>query len=766
MQKPPLKAVPERFQVAARTLFFDKFMTGLIMIGGISIIVAVFFIFVFIGAKTLPLFRSADIEAKAVFALPDEAFIFLGIDEWREVPYFVSENADIYFVDLEMESKDYENRGTFRLPNNLPDDFVVSHISLNTITDEIRVGSEDGRFTIIDVNYRPTYPADTGRIIEPSLSILPILNIGREGHPILELRYGSRGNRRLAAAIQEVDGRTELHAVTLAQRRGLFAAGELTEDRRFDLTELMRDTPTQILISYEADSILVAYESGEVDYLFLTSTGFSLRQSFTPFEDSVEPGIVSMDFVLGDVSIVVTNSKGEMRVWSVYLDPDTSTRVFGHTKTFPALETPASYFSASRRNKAFLKGSENFASLRFMTTEDIRWEGTLPFNAVKGFITPRYDGMIFLDDSNHLHFWDLDDEHPIAGWTSYFRRIAYEGRQGEIYDWQSSGPVEFERKLSLVPLIIGTMKGTFYAMLVAVPIALLSAIYVSQFLRPSLKRVVKPTMEIMASLPSVVLGFFAALWLSPLISNAVPSVVLGITGLFAGALIIGIGWGRLPNHIRLRIPNGTEFIVVAIPAFVVGVMGWNLGVRIEDWLFLQYDADLEREVGSFRLWVVNTLGMDFETRNAFVVGFAMGFAVIPIIFTISEDALSNVPKSFQSGSLALGASRWQTAIRVILPTAAAGIFSALMIGFGRAIGETMIMVMATGNAVVQDFNPFTGMRTLSANIAVELSEAEKDGTLYRTLFLCAMILFLFTFTLNTIAEVLRQWLRKRFRAVE
>ena len=143
----------------------------------------------------------------------------------------------------------------------------------------------------------------------------------------------------------------------------------------------------------------------------------------------------------------------------------------------------------------------------------------------------------------------------------------------------------------------------------------------------------------------------------------------------------------------------------------------------------------------------------------------MGFAVIPIIFTIAEDALSNVPSALRSASLALGASRWQTALRVVVPTASAGIFSAVMIGFGRAIGETMIMVMATGNTPVMNGNIFDGMRTLSANIATELPEAPKDGTLYRTLFLCAVLLFSLTFLINTLAEVLRQHLREKYKTV-
>jgi phosphate transport system permease protein len=143
----------------------------------------------------------------------------------------------------------------------------------------------------------------------------------------------------------------------------------------------------------------------------------------------------------------------------------------------------------------------------------------------------------------------------------------------------------------------------------------------------------------------------------------------------------------------------------------------------------------------------------------------MGFAVIPIIFTISEDGFSSVPPNLSAASLALGASRWQTAVRVVIPTASPAVFSAIMIGFGRAVGETMIVLMATGNTPVLDWSIFNGFRTLSANIAVEIPEAPHGGTLYRTLFLAAAVLFVMTFTLNTIAEVVRQRLREKYKAI-
>jgi len=317
----------------------------------------------------------------------------------------------------------------------------------------------------------------------------------------------------------------------------------------------------------------------------------------------------------------------------------------------------------------------------------------------------------------------------------------------------------------MVPLLTGTLKGTFYAMLFAVPIALLAAIYTSQFLHPKFRIVVKPTMEIMASLPSVVLGFLAALWLAPILETRVPSILLACILLPLLSMVFGWAWSQLPIELRVRIKPGYEWIAF-IPLFFFAIyISWIAGPVIEKWFFVVREPGTGKVVADFRSWWVHVTKLPFEQRNSLVVGFMMGFAVIPIIFTIAEDALSNVPAALRSGSLALGASRWQTALRIVLPTASAGIFSAIMIGLGRAIGETMIVVMATGNTPILDFNIFSGMRTLSANIAVELPEAPVHGTLYRTLFLGGLVLFLLTFLVNTFAELLRQHLREKYKTV-
>ncbi|MCA9453684.1 MAG: ABC transporter permease subunit, partial [Nitrospira sp.] len=211
-------------------------------------------------------------------------------------------------------------------------------------------------------------------------------------------------------------------------------------------------------------------------------------------------------------------------------------------------------------------------------------------------------------------------------------------------------------------------------------------------------------------------------------------------------------WQFVPIRVKRFEAYGLDLMVMMV-AIVLTVSACLMANQsIEGWLF----------GGNFKQWLMQNLGLTYDQRNAIVISFAMGFAVIPIIFSIAEDAIANVPRQLVAGSLALGATRWQTLTRLVLISASPGIFSALMIGFGRAIGETMIVLMATGNTPIMDWSMFNGFRTLSANIAVEMPEAPHGGTLYRVLFLSGLILFGFTFTINTIAEIVRQRLRQKY----
>ncbi len=173
-------------------------------------------------------------------------------------------------------------------------------------------------------------------------------------------------------------------------------------------------------------------------------------------------------------------------------------------------------------------------------------------------------------------------------------------------------------------------------------------------------------------------------------------------------------------------------------------------------------------IGFFALVLLATLmqkTFGYQYRlNTLLGGVAMSLAVIPIIYTVAEDALTSVPKFMTEASLALGATKWQTALFVTLPAATPGVFAAVLLGFGRAFGETMIVLMATGNAALMSWSILEPVRTMSATIGAEMAEVVFGDTHYHVLFFIGAVLFIFTFALNAVAEVyIRQRLLKRFR---
>jgi phosphate transport system permease protein len=248
--------------------------------------------------------------------------------------------------------------------------------------------------------------------------------------------------------------------------------------------------------------------------------------------------------------------------------------------------------------------------------------------------------------------------------------IKTKNQEGKDKTWNTFGtsewvPVSDNPRFGLIGLLIGTLKVTLIAMLIAGPLAVLAALFTSCFASKRTKEIIKPVIEMLAAFPSVVIGFFA---------------------------------------------------LMVLASFFQNVLG--------------YDSRL----------------------NAFIGGIAMALAAIPIIYTISEDALSSIPKTYTEASLALGASKWQTAFFVVLPAATPGIFAALLLGVGRVFGETMIALMATGNAALVSANPFESVRTFAATIGAEMAETVFGETHYSVLFFIGSLLFIFSFALNALAE--------------
>jgi phosphate transport system permease protein len=756
-----------KYQISRWTLFMDKFMSRFITLGGLSVIIAVLLILVFIGKEVVPLMEKAEVKGNTVIPIPDIEFEYVAVDEWTTLPALITKNS-IYFVDLQnngkIEAVEYKKDGDNAV--------TASHyIQEHQI---ICLGSSAGKFSIAELNYKKKFLDEYENGRQKSLTVHGFKqtsylqlsdNIKDE---IVEIRYAKTDSKQVVAGIVDREGQRRLILSVLEQAVDLFGepSGELEVTQRIDLTNKIKGRITHIQLSSQADTLVAATSEGEVHSFREKSGKLEYNQTFKPFKDEADKSIASLDYIFGSSTLILTNKSGRMLGFSTFKPSNNQPRVFGKTKnSFPDIKTGSEFFAKSLRNKSFISGSANFISLRYSTHESVNWEKELEYEAATAVISGKYDKILVADKADKLHIYDLKDPHPEAGMKAYFGKVWYEGQSEPIYKWESTGGTEEkEKQLSMMPLIFGTLKATFYALLFAVPIALLAAIYTAQFLPPKLKTIIKPLMEVMASLPSVIIGFLAAIVLAPMVEDKVPSIILVFLFVPASAIIMGVLWQKLPPKLKFTCAPGMEFIFFLPVMLIVAYTAWLMGPGLESVFFTVTDAN-GKEVANFSYWWHSKIGLTYTQKNALIVGFAMGFAVIPIIFTISEDSISNVPKSISSASLALGASRWQTTWRVVLPTASAGIFSACMIGLGRAVGETMIVLCAAGGTDLMEMNIFSGMRTLSINLATELPEAAKEGTLYRSLFLGALILFIITFMVNTAAEIIRQHIRNKYKTI-
>jgi phosphate transport system permease protein len=554
-----------------------------------------------------------------------------------------------------------------------------------------------------------------------------------------------------------------LAAVT-AQGTLLYAAlPENEEDEPIPARELHQfdGQVTQLAL----DAGLANLYAGTVDglvYHFTLNDGTEkpvaeTRPSPTVYRVAKEGSAVTvLGFLNGDRSLVVTTGDGEVSVWGLTRQPGGLGRFhLERIHAFAAHRAPVTAFSPSTRDKGFVTADEaGQVYVHYATSEQTWLKVATAESAIRAVaFAPKSDGYVALDAQGHLALYEVRNPFPDVTFQTLFGAVWYEGYERPEHVWQSSsGSDEFEPKYGLMPLAFGTLKGTMYALFLAVPLAILSAAFTSQFMHPDLRGTIKPIIEVMAALPTVVLGFLAGLWLAPLLERFFPALVgMGLL-LPLTVVLASIAWSLVPLRLRERLRPGTEALLL-MPLLAGSI-----------WLCLRGNEWIESLLfgGDFKQWVVDSFGVHYDQRNAVVVGIVMGFAIIPIIYSIAEEAMSNVPKHLISGSLALGATRWQTVLRLVLLAASPGIFSAIMIGFGRAVGETMIVLMATGNTPILDWSWSNGFRTLSANIAVEIPEAPHGGTLYRVLFLAALLLFVLTFAVNTVAELVRQRLREKY----
>ena len=735
------------FHTDRSRLFKDRFAKWGISAGGVMVLVALLLIFFYLLYVVQPIFESAKVDTRNSVKLQNASeFVGLGIEEQTEIAFLLGEKGNVDFYNVE---KEQFGKKITTLNTELPSD-VSSFASSAPFQGQYAYGLENGSVVVVTPKFLVTFP-NNQRKLTPRLD-----------YPLgdMALEVDEQGAAITKFAFSHYEDKTAVVALT-ADKRVIFSSFVGEENMFTGEVEWVVER-TELDIEGRVDELLISPDttrtfvrSANQIYVYDTRYPSEVEQIQLLAANEENANLVSTQLLAGANSLMLANDNGEVSQW---FEVNTENgRQFQKIRAFEtSKQSKLNIFTEFYRRTFFTAGANGELGIYYTTSDAKLWQGKVSEGPIQNFaIAPRSNAALILAD-DALKVIEIHNEHPEVTWSALWQEVWYEGYPEPGYIWQStSASDDFESKFSLVPISFGTIKAAMYAMLFAVPIALSAAIYTAYFMSSELRKVVKPTVEIMEALPTVILGFLAGLWLAPLIEEHLPAIVGLLVLLPIGILLTAFGWNKLPASIRHRIPEGSHSILLIPVVIFIGWLSFAMSNSIELWMF----------DGNVRQYLTNELGMTFDQRNSLVVGIAMGFAVIPTIFSIAEDAVFSVPKHLSNGSLALGATQWQTLVRVVLLTASPGIFSAVMMGLGRAVGETMIVLMATGNTPIMDWSIFQGMRTLAANIAVEMPESEVGSSHYRILFLAAFVLFIFTFIFNTVAEFVRQQLRDKYSSM-
>ena len=749
---PPVRIdfnTPELQRKRKMRAFKDRLTRWYLLVGGLAVLAAITLIFFYLAYVVLPLFQGAELTSKKALEptwLQQDAGkpLMIALEEQNLVGMRVSDKGQALFFD----TKSGAEINRVNLP--VPAGAQVTSISTDQPGSPLIVlGLSNGQAVVFHHTYKITYP-DNKKTITPGIDF----PYGQE--PFVLDEQG----RALEHVSVNVNGETVTVAgshgsqllVTQLTREENMMTGEVTsEQNRIDLPQ-MTEPVKAIFIDPRQQWLYVVNGRAQADVFSLRDKSLNGRYKLL---DDGQAEITASAQLVGGISLIFGDSKGGLSQWFMARDPDGEQR-FKLIRSFQMGNAPVVQIDAEERRKGFI-ALDSAGKLGVFHSTAHRTLLVEPAAEGAGILalSPRAN-RIFIEEGGKLLPLSLKNPHPEVSWSALWSKVWYENYDEPKYVWQSTASnTDFEPKLSLSPLTFGTLKAAFYAMILAAPLAIAAAIYTAYFMAPGMRRKVKPVIELMEAMPTVILGFFAGLFLAPYLEGHLPGVFSLFLLMPIGILLAGFTWSRLPESLRLRVPDGWEAAILIPVILFTGWFALYMSPFIETWWF----------GGDMRLWISNDLGITYDQRNALVVGIAMGFAVIPNIYSIAEDAVFSVPRSLTLGSLALGATPWQTLTRVVILTASPGIFSALMIGMGRAVGETMIVLMATGNTPVMEMNLFEGMRTLAANVAVEMPESEVGGSHYRVLFLAALVLLMFTFVMNTLAELIRQRLRKKYSSL-
>lgn len=746
-------AASQRAELGASNvrLLKDRAACWGVTLGGGLVLMALLLIFFYLLYVVEPIFRGVEIEQQQTFVVPGQGqTMAMGMEEQSEIGYRFSDSGELTFFALKQKPGTDWQAGEVLLSEQVADS-PTAFAATQPQNKRYAYALADGQARVIEPKFRSQF-TNGRRLTTPQVGFAndgDLIQVDPQRRTLTQLAYEYDGESQLFAAVT-ADNKV---IVNLLQASRSFLSGTVELKSKF--TELpLTGTVDNIVVTPNLRQVFV--RQGNRFYVFdVSRTGAVSERQLLNIDRRRFGEVTSMQLLAGASSVMFGHANGRVTQW--FEVSGENGRQYQYIREFQAGNSAIKDVVAEYYRRTFYTVSETGEVGVFHTTSqaDLYFAHVDKLRADRIVIDPRANTLL-MESGDELISFKLENEHPEVSWSGIWQEVWYEGYPEPQYVWQStSGSDNFEPKFSLVPISFGTIKAAAYAMLFAVPIGLAAAVYTAYFMSPSVRKVVKPTVEIMEALPTVILGFLAGLWLAPIIEHYLPGIIATIILVPLAIVLFAMLSSVLPKAWRNRFTDGrAALILVPVVAFV-GWFSFELSPLVERVMF----------GGNVREYITNELGITFDQRNSLVVGIAMGFAVIPTIFSIAEDAVFSVPRHLSNGSLALGATTWQTLTKVVLLTASPGIFSAVMMGLGRAVGETMIVLMATGNTPIMDWNIFEGMRTLSANIAVEMPESEVGSSHYRILFLAAFVLFIFTFAFNTVAELVRQRLREKYSSM-
>lgn len=446
-------------------------------------------------------------------------------------------------------------------------------------------------------------------------------------------------------------------------------------------------------------------------------------------------------------SLFVAHSDNTVSRYTVYNDKGTLKYQLAYGLTLRDKEQPvAIYPHASVNGLAVITNQQQLLLINRVSGEIVE-RRKLPFQPTG---VSWFDNRVYVFSDAVMSKLRVEHMAGLSTAESLLTEQLYEGYREPDQLWQTTSATDYqETKMNLMPLLIGSFKASGLALLIAIPLALGAAVYTAYFARPKVRDNMKPAIEMLEAIPSVLIGFIAAIWLAPLAERFLFSFAVFLFTVPFSLLLIAFIQHKVARNLPSRVRNVAELVLPVLGIVALGYISIEWAPQLLFYILEVNDFD----------FITDATGVPVG-KTTILVAIALGFAISPSIYSLAEDAISGVPASLRQASYALGATRLQTLRRVVLRVAFPGIMAAVMLGFGRAFGETMIVLMVTGNTPIADWDLFAGLRALTANLAIELPEAELNSMHYKVLFLTACVLFTFTFVVNTLAELLRQRLRR------